>query len=421
MAQTKTKNFYGWKIVVCCFLISMFAMGIISNTISFYMKPVCETLGCSYVQFSFINVVSCITSMLAAILLAPKIEGGNVRMIMLVSAAAAGLGFGLQGMATHIWHFYVLFGITNLGIGGLTSLPINYLITNWFKDKKGLATSLAFSGAGIGGIFWSPAVSAMIGKLGWRSSLFLSGAAVVIVSVLACLFIRKTPAEMGQEPYTNRDSQPKETQKAARAPAWEGVTRKTAVASPAFWVFVLSLICMGMLAAGVMTQVPTYFSEIGLSYAGIMALFSGVSILGNILGGMIFDKLGLMGGMAFTCICNALALVCLLISGKNTFFAYLFAAAIGMGMVISMLGPPLMTSGLFGTKEYARIYSISNAFFLAGCMIGPMLSSGLRTATGSYTAAWSVYIAISICCFVFAFLAHGLSRSFKNKGYTDNI
>ena len=60
MAQTKTKNFYGWKIVVCCFLISMFAMGIISNTISFYMKPVCETLGCSYVQFSFINVVSCI-------------------------------------------------------------------------------------------------------------------------------------------------------------------------------------------------------------------------------------------------------------------------------------------------------------------------------------------------------------------------
>ena len=150
MAQTKTKNFYGWKIVVCCFLISMFAMGIISNTISFYMKPVCETLGCSYVQFSFINVVSCITSMLAAILLAPKIEGGNVRMIMLVSAAAAGLGFGLQGVATHIWHFYVLFGITNLGIGGLTSLPINYLITNWFKDKKGLATSLAFSGAGIG-------------------------------------------------------------------------------------------------------------------------------------------------------------------------------------------------------------------------------------------------------------------------------
>ena len=116
-----------------------------------------------------------------------------------------------------------------------------------------------------------------------------------------------------------------------------------------------------------------------------------------------------------------LALVCLLISGKNTFFAYLFAAAIGMGMVISMLGPPLMTSGLFGTKEYARIYSISNAFFLAGCMIGPMLSSGLRTATGSYTAAWSVYIAISICCFVFAFIAHGLSRSFKNKGYTDNI
>ena len=92
MAQTKTKNFYGWKIVVCCFLISMFAMGIISNTISFYMKPVCETLGCSYVQFSFINVVSCITSMLAAILLAPKIEGGNVRMIMLVSAAAPGWG-----------------------------------------------------------------------------------------------------------------------------------------------------------------------------------------------------------------------------------------------------------------------------------------------------------------------------------------
>ena len=158
---------------------------------------------------------------------------------------------------------------------------------------------------------------------------------------------------------------------------------------------------------------PTYFSEIGLSYAGIMALFSGISILGNILGGMIFDKLGLMGGMAFTCACNILALICLLISGKNTFFAYLFAVAIGLGMVISMLGPPLMTSGLFGIKEYARIYSMSNAFFLAGCMVGPMLSSGIRTATGSYAAAWSVYIAISAACFVFAFIAHGLSKSFR--------
>lgn len=415
MAQTNSKKFYGWKIVACCFLISMFAMGIISNTISFYMKPVCETLGCSYVQFSFINVVSCITSMLAAILLAPKIESGNVRLIMIVSAVAAGAGFGLQGIATHIWHFYVLFGITNLGIGGLTSLPINYLITNWFKDKKGLATSLAFSGAGIGGIFWSPAVSAMIENLGWRNSLFLSGASVVAVSVLACLFIKKSPAEMGQEAYTARDSREIKTQrqKTVQAPGWDGVTRKTAVSSPAFWVFVLSLICMGMLAAGVMTQVPTYFSEIGLSYAGIMALFSGISILGNILGGMIFDKLGLMGGMAFTCACNILALICLLISGKNTFFAYLFAVAIGLGMVISMLGPPLMTSGLFGIKEYARIYSMSNAFFLAGCMVGPMLSSGIRTATGSYAAAWSVYIAISAACFVFAFIAHGLSKSFR--------
>lgn len=415
MAQTNSKKFYGWKIVVCCFLISMFAMGIISNTISFYMKPVCETLNCSYVEFSFINVVSCITSMLAAILLAPKIEGGNVRLIMVVSAVAAGVGFGLQGVATHIWHFYVLFGITNLGIGGLTSLPINFLITNWFKDKKGLATSLAFSGAGIGGIFWSPAVSAMIENLGWRNSFFLSGAAVVVVSVLACLFIKKSPVEMGQEAYTAQDSHEEKTQKQkpVQAPGWDGVTRKTAVTSLAFWVFVLSLICMGMLAAGVMTQVPTYFSEIGLSYAGIMALFSGVSILGNILGGVIFDKLGLMGGMAFTCFCNILALICLFISGKNTFFAYLFAIAIGLGMVISMLGPPLMTSGLFGTKEYARIYSISNAFFLAGCMVGPMLSSGLRTVTGSYTAAWSVYIAISAACFIFAFIAHGLSRSFR--------
>ena len=229
MAQTKTKNFYGWKIVVCCFLISMFAMGIISNTISFYMKPVCETLGCSYVQFSFINVVSCITSMLAAILLAPKIEGGNVRMIMLVIRGSRRAGVRTAG---HGYTYLALLCIIRYHQSGNrgTDLPSYQLPDHKLVQgqKKGLATSLAFSGAGIGGIFWSPAVSAMIGKLGWRNSLFLSGAAVVIVSVLACLFIRKTPAEMGQEPYTNRDSQPKETQKAARAPAWEGVTRKTA-------------------------------------------------------------------------------------------------------------------------------------------------------------------------------------------------
>lgn len=418
MGSSNEKKFYGWKIVICSFLISMFAMGIISNTMSFYMKPVCESLGCSYVQFSAVNVVSCITSMLAAILVAPLIEKGNIRKIMVLSAAAAGLGFGLQGISTRIWHFYILFGITNLGIGGLTSLPINFLMNNWFKDKKGLATSLAFSGAGIGGIFWSPAVSGMISRLGWRTSFYISGAAVVVVSVIACLFIKKSPAELGQEPYQaapGEKVQKKQEETAVQKPGWEGVTKKRTLSSPAFWVFVLSLLCMGMLAAGVMTQVPTYFMEIGLSYAGIMALFSGVSIVGNIVGGMIFDKLGLMGGMAFTCVCNALALVCLLASEKNSIFAYIFAAAIGLGMVISMLGPPLMTSGLFGTKEYAQIYSISNAFFLAGCMIGPILSSGLRTASGTYFTAWGVYIVISAACFVFAFFAYGLSKPLKKS------
>ena len=38
---------------------------------------------------------------------------------------------------------------------------------------------------------------------------------------------------------------------------------------------------------------------------------------------------------------------------------------------------------------------------MAGCMIGPMLSSGIRTATGSYFAAWVacmvVYVLLALC------------------------
>lgn len=46
-----------------------------------------------------------------------------------------------------------------------------------------------------------------------------------------------------------------------------------------------------------------------------------------------------------------------------------------------------------------------NFGFMGGCVIGPMISSTIRTISGSYAVAWFVYIAIFAVMALFSAMA----------------
>ena len=397
------KPFYGWVIVAACFILTMFPMVFVSNAFSYYQYPICNDLGISYVEFSVSTLFSSIAGMAFSFLMAGRLARGNMRLWMAAGGAVTAGAILAQSFITAIWQLYITFFVANFALSALTYVPINILISNWFVHKKALATSIAFTGAGIGGMIFTPVISNLIANQGWRMSFRVTAAVVLVSSLLAALIVRGRPAEMGQNPLTQEGGQ-KESGKSAKTGTF-GIMKADAVKTKAFWIFMVSAVCCGLFSAGIMTQVPTYLMEVTGDFALAMSVFSAAGIISKPLLGMMYDKLGLKNGVWANALMGIASLVLLLLVPSIPAMALVSAVLLSFGTGAGTLAPPLIAGQVFGNKDYGAIYGLVNFGFMGGCVIGPMISSAIRTVSGSYAVAWFVYIAIFAVMALFSAMA----------------
>ncbi len=394
MQEKSNKLFYGWIIVGCLFLITALPMVFQSNFFSYYQVPVSQDLGVDYVQFSTTNIFNTVAGMVFGIFLAGKVCAGRVRLAMVIGAIGSAISCFLQSYVTQIWQFWCLGFIINVFMNCFTYTPINFIISRWFVDKKGLATSIVFAGGGVGGAIFSKPFANMLAEHGWRYCYRVTGIIVLVVVLFVALMIRKDPSEKGIEPLMGKKLGD-EDKKEKGEPALIGVTKAEAVKTGSFYLYAATLILVGMAAAGIMTHVPTYLIEAELDYATIMVFYSFGAIVAQIIMGALYDKIGLAKGVIVNAAVGIIALVLLLsLTLLGTATPYIAMLLLALGSCVSSLLPPLLTGSCFGNKEFGGIYGIGNTFFMAGCMIGPMLSAAVREGTGSYSLAWIIYMGV---------------------------
>lgn len=411
MQVKKQKFFYGWIIVGCLFLITAVPMVIQSNFLSYYQVPVSQDLGVDYVQFSTVNVFNTVAGMVFGIFLAGKVCAGRIRLAMVIGAVGAAITCFAQSYVTQIWQFWCIGFVMNIFMNCFTYTPINFIISRWFVDKKGLATSIVFAGGGVGGTIFSKPFANMLALHGWRYCYRFTGIVVLVVVLFVAFMIRKDPSEKGLEPLMS--SHPDNDEKKPE-PVLVGLTKAQAVKTGSFYLYGLTLVFVGMVAAGIMTHVPTYLIEAELDYATIMMFYSFGAIVAQILMGSLFDKIGLQKGLVVNVAFAIVSLI--LLSSLNLFGTvtpYIAMLLLALGTCVNSLLPPLLTGRCFGNKEFGGIYGLGNTLFMAGCMIGPMLSAAVRESVGSYVPAWIVYMGVFVgilICSVLAIKASPLSR-----------
>ena len=84
--------------------------------------------------------------------------------------------------------FYILGILRGIGVGIGGMVPITVIITNWFDEKHGLATSLALSFSGLAGAIFSPLLSSWIISYGWQMTYRLMASCILIL-VLPVLIV----------------------------------------------------------------------------------------------------------------------------------------------------------------------------------------------------------------------------------------
>lgn len=242
---------------------------------------------------------------------------------------------------------------------------------------------------------------------------------------VSLLVFYKSPADIGQKPFTYPEGSPEaikaaaasndNKEKAMSSDPDAGLTRKEAFASPAFWLLAAGLLFMGFMCSGVMVHIPTYLGQLGMNAGFVMALLAIASLVGTFASGYLMDKIGLVKVLLFCGISFSLGMVFLFFTKYTLVFAFLMSIFVGLSVCIAKVGPPMLTSSIFGMKDYSFLYGLNYTLFLIGAVIGPVACGIIYQANEDYGPVWLINIAIAAGMFIFSTLALKAGSTVLNR------
>ena len=382
--------FYGWFMVAAGFFIMCFAMGTILNCYSLFIKPICEDLGYARQQIALNASIHSCGQMTIALFSGKIFTRFKPRTVMIVSAVvmtAATIGYSF---ATTLPVFYLCAILVGLSMGGITTVPLSLIISNWFHQKRGTAIGICFTGSGVGGMIFSPVVGSVILSHGWRAA-FLVLAAVMAVTLLPLsLFMKNAPADKGMRPL----GEGREITNIQEVGS--GMTLAEAKTKSVFWMALACSIAMSISTGPLMNTLSPYMTDLGYDYSfsALMVSFSmGALAIGKTLLGQIYDRMGTRKATALAGTCGLMGLVSmLLIQNKLALVPYLIGT--GFACAFGSVAYPILTRALFGEKDYTAIYGIISFGNSLGVAIGPIISTWFYDNMGTYRYSYMVMIAV---------------------------
>ena len=401
MEKTGQRFHYAWVMVAGCLLMTGACVGVISNSMSVFIKPVCEALGVTRARFTLYSTFSSFGSMLMAPLIGRWFEGHKLRPTMLIGALTMSAGVFGYSFATEVWHFYIIAAVIGVSTGLCGTIAVVKLLTNWFAAKKGLAMGVSLSGSGLAASLMVPVINKSVEAHGWQSGFRVMGIIFFLMTVPTILIIlRDKPADKGLLPYGVDESAP---ESALRT----GFTRKEAVHCSAFWLFGAASFLTSFIGMGTQAHVIAYLSDIGYSsgtassiYAGTMA----VLIAGKILLGWVYDKFGIKVGTVYGSGLFGVSLL-LLIFARLPIIPQLFMVTFGLSNAIQTVQRTYIVNRLFGDLYYSSIYGLMASIGMAGSAIAVPFSGWVYDHVGTYLPAWYGYIGICAAVIALVFAA----------------
>ncbi|KAI1046266.1 hypothetical protein LB505_013024 [Fusarium chuoi] len=296
--------------------------------------------------------------------------------------------FFFGGIQAEYYQFMLAFGC----LGGLSSSIIwttsIATLGHWFMQNRGLATGLATTAGGIGGLCYPLAFSHLSRRIGfpWTMRCF---AVVTLLCFLASLPLLKTRLPANPTSRLVLD--------------WKGFKDKR---------FTLTMMAIFILDWAVLVPpayITTYTSSHGLSdlSPNILAILNSASTLGRCLPGIVADKFGRFNIMIICATLSTLSIFCLwLQAGSNAALIISFAVTYGFFSGTAFSLTQVCVAQLCKTEEYATRYGTAYGVVSFATLAGVPLSGLILGASDGnhYTAlvlfcgtAYAVSALLFIC------------------------
>jgi MFS family permease len=150
-------RYHGWWVVLCAFVIALYGWGFGFYGLSLYLVALQKAHGWSPATISAAITFYYISGAFLIMQVGDLIQKRGARPIVLAGVTLMGAGVLGLTVADRPWHLYVAFLVMVPGWVAMGGGSINTIIAQWFDRRRGLAASLALSGATCGGLLFAPA------------------------------------------------------------------------------------------------------------------------------------------------------------------------------------------------------------------------------------------------------------------------
>lgn len=292
-----------------------------------------------------------------------------------------------------------------MGIGGTLSGIVTGpgLVNAWFDKNKSLPMSLLMTAGALGG-FAMPVLSAQLaGQIGWKAVWWLYAALAAAAAVIALVFIKNSPAEVGEirdgRAWHHVHDKAGET---AQDTASDGLTIAEALRAREFYTISVILFGVRLLFTGCTSYLVLYTVQRGISAlqaAAVLSCFHIFGLLGRLAAGLR-NRIALpIHLLCAACYAGMFAGGLVLCTAQEIVWFFVAAALIGFFYNCSYTLLALMIPEYFGSKNYSVFFGTLNTIGSAGSTAAPLLISLLAGIFGgSYGSSFLVVTVVTGIC-----------------------
>ena len=360
---------------------------------SVYVNPIKAEMNWTLTDVTIAFSIAIFFLGLSAALMGKFVEKNGPRVSAIIAAALFGLGTAGSGLAILmeskmlLYFFYGVLGGCGLGIGYIS--PVSTLV-KWFPDKRGLATGLAIMGFGFAAAIWGPTIKILISEIGIASTFITLGITFFVIMFSSALYLQKPEEGYLPEGFKKKIESGHKTIKTDL----EMLGLNEAVKTPRFyglWLMLFINVTCGIAIIGVAS--PLLQEQLGVTAlvaaaaVGLMGVFNGA---GRIFWASLSDYLTRPIVYIIFFATQAIAFYVLPSITEIILFQvilYFIMSCYGGGFA----SIPAYIGDIFGTKELGAIHGYILTAWAAAGLVGPLIISMVKDATGSYAETLYVF------------------------------
>ena len=384
--------FYGWYVVAAALVILTTTSGLAFYNLSILLDAFVRERGFPVSLASSATAIFFVAAGIGGMLAGRLVDRFDARFVIAGSACIGALCLASVGLLREVWHLFAFHVVLGFAHGATALVPVTTVIARWFNVRRSLAFSIGSTGLSLGGITIAPFVALAIERHGlaaaapWMALGMFAG-----VVPVALLVLRPSPRAMGLEPDGLS------LQQAAEAPPQPSTSYGEALRSGYFRaVSVAYMFLLGAQVGAIAHLYRLVSTREGSALAAVaLATMATFSTVGRLVGGGLLLRirsrtfaLGLMAmqsaGLALLAVAHGQALILVATT--------VFAVTIGNSLMMH----PLLLAERFGTREYGRIYSMSQMVTVLGVAGCPALIGLLYELSDGYQLPFLVSAAITL-------------------------